>query len=430
MGTDYQAAKPELLAIYRLEFYKNKKNWKLGKDRKPTPPLQTPKHKSAFNETYDVQLHEELEPEPPLNDAFLHVPPLDDPYPEPYPEPLLVRPAQAPDLVHEAWPAQQWIDPGLEDQQEWCGADAEGVPADVACPELYAPPYAQRLWPPVYILGDAYAAQCSPPRELLALAEHWVQHCEAAPEHDQLAPHSSEIDLSAAGHAQCGCISSQSLRSLGAGAVLRALRSHAAALRLILRELAARHAPPSPYSSPPYEERPTRDTDPPHLHDRLLAASRMPTPTPSPTPDRDPFCDMTPSAGRGRGRGRRVIGLNCAQCGCISSQSLRSLGAGAVLRALRSHAAALRLILRELAARHAPPSPYSSPPYEERPTRDTDPPHLHDRLLAASRMPTPTPTPSPTPDRDPFCDMMPSAGRGRGRGRRVIGLNCGRPYRL
>ncbi|XP_075988183.1 uncharacterized protein LOC142984459 [Anticarsia gemmatalis] len=89
MASGYcKSDKPELVAIYRLEFYKNKKKWKLSND-KPKQPLTPPPSPSPrdepqtpvrpnLNVTYNVSSSEsDKELTSPLNDAFLNDVPLE-----------------------------------------------------------------------------------------------------------------------------------------------------------------------------------------------------------------------------------------------------------------------------------------------------------------------------------------------------------------
>ncbi|XP_072937581.1 uncharacterized protein [Epargyreus clarus] len=67
--------KAELIAIYRLEFYKKQQNWKLAKDARKTPDTDsvpaTPVKNTILNETYNIDTDEDNVHNT-LNDAFIN----------------------------------------------------------------------------------------------------------------------------------------------------------------------------------------------------------------------------------------------------------------------------------------------------------------------------------------------------------------------
>ncbi|XP_047541361.1 uncharacterized protein LOC125074163 [Vanessa atalanta] len=64
--------KPELIAIYRLEFYKKQNNWKLSPTRKERKSCgKSSEKKKNLNVTYDLDHHDVAERSDPLNVAFV-----------------------------------------------------------------------------------------------------------------------------------------------------------------------------------------------------------------------------------------------------------------------------------------------------------------------------------------------------------------------
>ncbi|CAB3246639.1 unnamed protein product [Arctia plantaginis] len=103
-----KSKKPDLISIYRLEFYKNKKNWKFCNDvkKKKTPQSSCApsKTKSArdLNKTYDVETICDGETETsPLNNAFMHEIPTDD-----TPENVPSAPPPTPQPPEKIWQHQ------------------------------------------------------------------------------------------------------------------------------------------------------------------------------------------------------------------------------------------------------------------------------------------------------------------------------------
>ncbi|XP_060808601.1 uncharacterized protein LOC132903744 [Amyelois transitella] len=73
MANYKNTAKGELVAIYRLEFYRNQKKWKFCKNEKKDAAKHIKQSASRLklNETYRVEEPPEVEPPAPLDDAFL-----------------------------------------------------------------------------------------------------------------------------------------------------------------------------------------------------------------------------------------------------------------------------------------------------------------------------------------------------------------------
>ncbi|XP_046974655.1 uncharacterized protein LOC124540923 [Vanessa cardui] len=63
--------KPELIAIYRLEFYKKQNNWKLSPARKEKKSEKSSEKKKNLNVTYNLDQHDIAERSDPLNVAFV-----------------------------------------------------------------------------------------------------------------------------------------------------------------------------------------------------------------------------------------------------------------------------------------------------------------------------------------------------------------------
>ncbi|CAH0698127.1 unnamed protein product [Spodoptera exigua] len=322
MASNYEKTKTQLVAIYKLEFYKNKKNWKLfekaKREENSHSRSQTPKSKlcdcSKLNQTYNV---EEVHSDPaydteqsPLNKAFLHeelggtedeaaseVLPADFDLPEPATQ----------CLFQHQWGDQHWLDSKAESmwrdiqQQEWCGVQAEGMPEELAYDQCDGP-YHHDLWAPVcevtqpaLLLPQIPQIPQLPAAELLRAADCCLQETFGTPSelHDSLdesaefirgahaAPHSSELELRDCSH-ECVCVQDLCWRLSGAQ-LQRALRVHRAALAALLHEAARRGGHFStPLSQPTVPlDVPVRDTDP-LAPDPILAGSHR--------------------AGRGRGR--------------------------------------------------------------------------------------------------------------------------------
>ncbi|KAJ8704726.1 hypothetical protein PYW07_011914 [Mythimna separata] len=177
------SAKRQLSAIYKLEFYKNKKNWKLYEDvRKEPPSPQTP-HK--LDKTYSVgedfpkTLFED-EQDSPHNKAFLHEVSDDTPDPQPpdsdrslVPESNLYR--------ARSWPGQPCSGDRLDAQQDWCGAEAEGIPEGLGYDQCDGPWQQGHLWTPAsdFSLKPAVDTldlhpEYLTPAQMLATAEEWL----------------------------------------------------------------------------------------------------------------------------------------------------------------------------------------------------------------------------------------------------------------
>ncbi|XP_022816862.1 uncharacterized protein LOC111349843 [Spodoptera litura] len=263
MAAKYEKTKTQLVAIYKLEFYKNKKNWKLFEKtvKEPDSRPQTPNNKlcdcSKLNRTYSVEdVHAEPEcdtEQSPLNKAFLHDEPggtEDEEAPD-----LLPAEFDLPEPATQCLFQHQWGDRegmwGDIQQQEWCGAQAEGMPEELAYDHCDGP-YHRDLWPPVREVSPGAVPGGLPSAELLRAADCCLHdtYCTLSELHDSLdesaefirgahaAPHSSELELTDCNH-ECACVRELCWR-LSSVQLQRALRSHRAALAALLHEAARR----------------------------------------------------------------------------------------------------------------------------------------------------------------------------------------------
>lgn len=307
MAAKYEKTKTQLVAIYKLEFYKNKNNWKLFKkneraikddSRSPTPNSKLCDC-SRLDQTYsveDLRAGPEYDTEQsPLNKAFLDEPggTEDEEAPD-----LLPAEFDLPEPATQCLFQHQWGDhDGMWrdiQQQDWCGAEAEGMPEELAYDHCDGP-YHRDLWPPVCEVSTPVVPPGVTTAELLRAADCCLQdtHCTTTELHDSLdesaefargahaAPHSSELELRDCSH-ECVCVRDLCWR-LSSVQLQRALAVHRAALAALLRE-AARRGQFTPSSSQPTVplDVPVRDTDPPTPPDPVLGGSHR--------------------AGRGRGR--------------------------------------------------------------------------------------------------------------------------------
>ncbi|KAJ8706941.1 hypothetical protein PYW08_011075 [Mythimna loreyi] len=306
------SAKTQLLAIYKLEFYKNKKNWKLYENvrKEPLPSPDTP-HK--LNKTYNVG--EELpksqideEPVSPHNKAFLY-----EESDTPDPQPPDYEPPSPDVLDSNLYRARSWSEQLYDGdgqvpvwravQQEWCGVEAEGIPEQLAYDQCDGPWQQHQLWAPAsdYSLKPAVdpldmQSEYLTPAQMLATAEEWLllngypllqqEYASSYEDYGFLddscdfmrgahqVPHSSEIDLSIS--QDCLCVCKDTVCALSMRQLVRAIQRHHAALTLLLREQALRDrlsALSRTIAPLPFEECPTRDTDPLRPADAVLAAS-------------------------------------------------------------------------------------------------------------------------------------------------------------
>ncbi|XP_026736467.1 uncharacterized protein LOC113500012 isoform X2 [Trichoplusia ni] len=293
------------MSIYRLKFYKNKKDWKLSSDvKKPLPKSESES---------EGQMEMDCEPEPSFKQC------LDEELgAHEEPEPVQSIKADAPGLGNNVWTNRQWTEqrPAVDHQaamdyqraMEYLDAAAALDPKDFALPDTYEPLQPQIQRPPEQNSQRGYRLrqqlELSSLGDSLARTEQWLQrrgykdlHYDQPVGAEHIAPNSLEVDLSIDEQnvlAGCPCVAGL---PPGPEAVSRLVRS----LRNILEELIRREAlgPPMHYvTREEYDEHLTRASDPSYTLDPVIAGSHLAVPSaPSPTPSLDLPC--TP---RGRGR--------------------------------------------------------------------------------------------------------------------------------
>ncbi|XP_030026172.1 uncharacterized protein LOC115444515 isoform X2 [Manduca sexta] len=345
MASGYKSHKTELVAIYRLEFYRKQKNWKFAHEAKKnvkTPRSKYTELRKSLNETYHIETETNNESSP-LNHGFLDDAPVllsDKPLECPY---VSASPDHAPmeELQHSLpWPADQqyleaeredpqYLEAERDDQQWWdgnqiCGPSwSEPVatsphpgmePWAASCDCVDGPRESakdvtlEELVSAIQTCGSLadLSGQCSDPPEC-ACADHDASSESLAEfiRGAHLAPHSSEADLLL--DTRCGACDTCDtcgVARLSQRALAQAVRAHARSLHALLRE--ARHREQHKLSRTCCSE-------------QLFPLPMEPAQelqSPQPLKRQDTFtvsCSNVTTGGSGRGRGRlhrdHIIGI-------------------------------------------------------------------------------------------------------------------------